>query len=329
MQLVHDEPSISRRVYTPAEHLNREHHVPEIAALDAKFFVPEPGARFARSAMDACGLPQRRCATADRSRWAGASQWDRKLKSAFGVLGCAALIAACDGKDTGSSSGRAQGVAGQSSVAGAAETRAGASGGALGAAGDAAADSGTAGAGIAVPPGGSGDSGMPEIAAGAIAVLLPLPGSTIDGMVNVGAGGAGGHADAAGSGGDLTAGGSAAPRLPVRGMIAFRKISGGVNMTISLLGCADGKSYPIHIHEGASCDPMSQGAHWDPPRGEGIPDLECQGFRASASYTRASSDAKPWTIGDPAASNVVGHVMVLHDADDPTKRIECGQIVAQ
>ena len=99
---------------------------------------------------------------------------------------------------------------------------------------------------------------------------------------------------------------------------------------ISLSGCVDGKSYPIHIHQGDSCDSVSaQGGHWDPPRGEGVANLDCEGGMASLTYTRASSDPKPWTIGDPAESNVVGHVVVVHDPDQSATRIACGKITAE
>jgi Cu/Zn superoxide dismutase len=114
------------------------------------------------------------------------------------------------------------------------------------------------------------------------------------------------------------------------GSVTFTATSGGVSVAITINGCVNGKSYPIHIHEGSSCaDTAMQGPHWDIPRGEGIPNVVCMGTTGMVSYTRLSSDAKPWTIGDPAASNVVGHVMVLHDPDDTTKRIACGKIAAQ
>jgi hypothetical protein len=115
----------------------------------------------------------------------------------------------------------------------------------------------------------------------------------------------------------------------VTGTVNFTKTASGVDAAISISGCVAGKSYPIHIHMGTSCaDVAMQQAHWDPPRGEGIPNVPCTGTTGSETYSRASSDAKPWTIGDPAESNIVGHVVVVHDADDPTTRIACGKITA-
>jgi hypothetical protein len=111
------------------------------------------------------------------------------------------------------------------------------------------------------------------------------------------------------------------------GSVTFTTIPTGVSAAITINGCVDGKSYPIHIHDGSSCvDVASQMGHWDIPRGEGIPNVMCVGTTGTVSYTRLSNDPKPWTIGDPAASNVVGHVVVLHDATDTTQRIACGKI---
>jgi hypothetical protein len=101
-------------------------------------------------------------------------------------------------------------------------------------------------------------------------------------------------------------------------------------MSGALTGCVSGKNYPIHIHSGMSCtDAMSQGGHWDPPRGEQIPDVACMNAIGTILYQREITDAKPWSVGEAAESNVIGHVVVLHDPDDPMKRIACGQIKAQ
>ncbi|HKP59356.1 MAG TPA: superoxide dismutase family protein [Polyangiales bacterium] len=158
-------------------------------------------------------------------------------------------------------------------------------------------------------------------------------------MSGSGAGGAGaGGSAAAGSGatpcvirvGSSAGAAAPAPISGVTGMATFTNLGPSVELSIALTGCTSGKNYPFHIHEGTSCtDAMSQGAHWDPPRGEGIPDIPCSGGVAATVYMRETSDAKPWTVGDPAASNVIGHVVVVHDPDDPMKRISCGQIKAQ
>ena len=42
---------------------------------------------------------------------------------------------------------------------------------------------------------------------------------------------------------------------------------------------------------------------------------------------REATDPKlTWTVGGDATSNVVGHVIVVHDATTPSKRIACGKI---
>jgi Cu/Zn superoxide dismutase len=116
----------------------------------------------------------------------------------------------------------------------------------------------------------------------------------------------------------------------VTGSAVFTQTSTGVTLGIALNNCVDGKSYPIHIHMGTSCmDPAAPAGHWDPPRGEGIPDVKCMGSTASENYSRLNSDTKPWSIGDMKDSDMVGHAMVLHDPDDNTKRVACGKIIAQ
>jgi Cu/Zn superoxide dismutase len=114
------------------------------------------------------------------------------------------------------------------------------------------------------------------------------------------------------------------------GTVTFTNLGPSVEISIAITSCQHGKSYPIHIHTGTSCaDEMSQGGHWDPPRGEGIPAIDCVNAIGMVLTQRDATDAKPWTVGPPAESNVIGHVMVLHDPDDPTKRIACGELKAQ
>ena len=144
-----------------------------------------------------------------------------------------------------------------------------------------------------------------------------------------GMGGAAGEATAA-MGGAGGAGGSGPKAPPVTGSVVFSRTTNGVTVGIALAMCADGKTYPIHIHAGTTCESMeSTMGHWDPPRGENIPDITCMGSTANVSYTRTSDDAKPWTIGPPMESNIVGHVVVLHDPDDPSQKIACGPILMQ
>jgi len=103
--------------------------------------------------------------------------------------------------------------------------------------------------------------------------------------------------------------------------------SGNIRMLVSITGCTTGKQYPIHIHEGGSCEnAMTQGGHWDIPRGEAIPNVSCVNGVGTLTYTRTNADAKTaWSIHNPA-NNLVGHTVVLHDPDDGTVRVACGVI---
>jgi len=112
------------------------------------------------------------------------------------------------------------------------------------------------------------------------------------------------------------------------GTATFVQSGTDVTLELTLNGCASGKSYPVHIHQGASCaDATAQGGHWDTARGEGIPNIACTAGTGSAEHTRAATPPEiAWSIGGDAATDVVGHVIVVHDADTPTTRIACGVI---
>jgi hypothetical protein len=196
--------------------------------------------------------------------------------------------------------------------------------------------------------------------------------------------GSAGSSSTAGSGGKAGAGGTGtgAGIAAVSGKATFTKVgTTEVDVTIDVMGCEDGKSYPVHIHEGTSCDSvMSQGGHWGAPammaatsaagaggsaagaagaagsaghdashaagsggsaagaagmmaagpvtsfkyRGEGINDIKCTGGMGTTTAKRNSFDKTVlWTIGTMAESDVVGHVIVVHDG---AARIACGKI---
>jgi hypothetical protein len=172
----------------------------------------------------------------------------------------------------------------------------------------------------------------------------------------------------------------------VSGTAEFSKVgTSEVDVTIEVTGCEDGKSYPVHIHEGTSCDSVAtQGGHWGAPaammgaagaggsaagaagstagaggsaghdashaggagsagsagsaagaggagatsflyRGEGITDIKCTGTTGKTSAKRNSFDKRVlWTLGTMSDTDVVGHVVVVHDG---AARIACGKIV--
>lgn len=222
-----------------------------------------------------------------------------------------------------------------------------------------------AGAGASAGAAGSGD-GAPVRAA---ALLEPF---MARGM-STGAAGSGETAGTSGGGAGAAGDGTGAGIAALSGTATFTKAAGTqVDLSIELSGCEDGKAYPVHIHEGTSCDSVeSQGGHWGVPqsltgeptgaagsgasaaggaghdashagaggsagapsarlfdrRGEGIPDIQCSGSTGMTLHKRNTFDKRViWTIGTGEESDVVGHVVVVHDGD---ARIACGKIELQ
>jgi hypothetical protein len=62
-------------------------------------------------------------------------------------------------------------------------------------------------------------------------------------------------------------------------------------------------------------------------RGEGIPEIVCKGTTGTSMLSRANTDPKlAWSVGGDMTTNVVGHVVVVHDPVAKTPRIACGKI---
>ena len=241
----------------------------------------------------------------------------------------------------------------------------------------------------------AGAGGGEAVQVQAIAIINALPGASApaagSGAAGSGAAGAAAGTSAAGSSaagssaaGSGAAGSSAAGGL--HGMATFSKTRSGVDLSIMVTGCTDGKSYPVHIHEGTSCDnAMTQGGHWGAAsmsgsagaggaaagssaaagsggaaghagsggsaagssgsagsapaagsggaagaaptlvlRGEDIPDIKCSAGVGSTVTSRSTPDVRLiWTIGGETLTNVVGHVIVVHEG---SARIACGKI---
>jgi len=231
---------------------------------------------------------------------------------------CALTSAGCtdEGTDGNAGAGAPGGLGGVGGTGGA--------GGVGGVAGTA----GSGGVGGVAGVGGTGGTGGVGGAAGA---------SGAGGAGGVGgAGGAGGAGGMAGGGG---AGGMAGGKSTaiahvmafgtgtVTGTVLFGKQGADVTATFALATCPDGM-HGVHIHQGTSCaDEMSQGAHWDMTRGEGMPDLLCVAGTASGLYTRSSADPTlAWSIGGDPMTDIVGHVLVVHDNVDPMVRVGCAVI---
>lgn len=110
---------------------------------------------------------------------------------------------------------------------------------------------------------------------------------------------------------------------PVTGGALLTEVPTGTQLDMQLSNCVVGKSYPVSILDGASCT----GPHWGMARGEGIPDVVCNDMGLKSSYLRAHNDVSTrWTIGDDSASDVLGHALVVYDADNRTKVVACGVI---
>lgn len=147
-----------------------------------------------------------------------------------------------------------------------------------------------------------------------------------------GAAGNAGGAGVAGSVGATSAGSGAAP-MPtpvVGGTAVFTHSAAGVNLGVVLDACTPQKFYPVRLQEGTDCKgSISAGSRWDPPRGDGIPDVMCAADgTARASYLRSGADPKPWALGSLPEADIIGKAVVLYDPDDPLQAIACGVISA-
>lgn len=124
------------------------------------------------------------------------------------------------------------------------------------------------------------------------------------------------------------AGAPATAVRPVMGTATFVQRDASVNLTLSFVGCGGGH-YTAFILEGRDCEQATlQGPHWDPPRGEGIAEFGCiaSGDKGLLQYARAANEAKPWTIGSSASSDIVGHAFALFASNMPEQPVACGTI---
>ena len=120
----------------------------------------------------------------------------------------------------------------------------------------------------------------------------------------------------------------------ITGTVTFEQIGQDVKMTYALENCPAGV-HPTHIHQNGTCgaDGQAAGAHWDPPRGEnigsGTGQITCDAqMKGTLVYTRTGDMAATrWTVGGAAATNVVGHTVVIHGVNDTNLRHGCGTIM--
>jgi Cu/Zn superoxide dismutase len=180
----------------------------------------------------------------------------------------------------------------------------------------------------------------PRIACGKI--MAGTGGGSGTGGTGSGSGGSGSGSGGTGSGsggssGNMDAGAGMKAEAMIKpfggltGTADFTQSGSNVTVMVSVMNCPDGM-HPIHIHQGTSCDDATmQGAHWDMTRGEGIPNIMCSGGMGTTMLTRMPTDpTTTWSVGGDMTTNVVGHVVVVHDpAPDggTAPRIACGKIM--
>jgi hypothetical protein len=113
---------------------------------------------------------------------------------------------------------------------------------------------------------------------------------------------------------------------PVTATATFRAISGGIDLSIWLQHCRVSYSYPVRIYDTAQCTAIDASSKtWEGDRGE-LPKIACVGTNgAHVYYSRSGTDSKPWTLGGPPTSDLVGRSIAVLDPDTLEPLI-CGTI---
>lgn len=118
----------------------------------------------------------------------------------------------------------------------------------------------------------------------------------------------------------------------VQGSARFVSTATTVDLRIESNGCDSSQAYPVRVLDGDACGAtrLSDPA-WDPPRGEGIPNLQCTGVasgigRVAHGRARAQPE-RSWSIGTGDDSDLLGRALALFD---PTTGVQlaCGVIEA-
>jgi Cu-Zn family superoxide dismutase len=110
----------------------------------------------------------------------------------------------------------------------------------------------------------------------------------------------------------------------VSGTALFTQTDDSVALKITLKDCRYG-AHAIHLHANAACadNANAAGGHWS-PEGEGLGEAMC-GADGVAQFT-FTAPVGSWSIGAPAASDVLSHAIILHSGPStaPADRIACG-----
>jgi Cu/Zn superoxide dismutase len=97
-----------------------------------------------------------------------------------------------------------------------------------------------------------------------------------------------------------------------------------VDMTLTLSACPAGP-HAVHLHANAACNDNGNaaGGHWS-PQGEVLADIVCGAD--GAAQLAYMSEPGSWSIGGPAASDLLRHAIIVHagSTQDPGARIACG-----
>jgi hypothetical protein len=109
----------------------------------------------------------------------------------------------------------------------------------------------------------------------------------------------------------------ASPEQSFEGHGTFAQTSAGVDLQLDVGSCVAGSDYQLAILAGSDCSADTlRGSVWQQGGGDQIPRVGCFIVNhARLSYTRESRHAKPWTIGTPTSSNLLGHALVLRGPD--------------
>ena len=116
---------------------------------------------------------------------------------------------------------------------------------------------------------------------------------------------------------------------PIAGQATLHVAPTSLDIRGTVQGCEPFlKGYPLRIHSGTSChDPKALGPEWGPADAGAEALVYCNGTSGTGStyYSRLDTDPRSWTLGGPPSTNVLGHVLVIHDpvSDAP---LACGEI---
>jgi Cu/Zn superoxide dismutase len=108
------------------------------------------------------------------------------------------------------------------------------------------------------------------------------------------------------------------------GAVHFSAQGERVDMTLTLSACPVGP-HAVHLHANAACNDNGNaaGGHWS-PQGEVLADIVCGAD--GAAQLAYMSEPGSWSIGGPAASDLLRHAIIVHagSTQDPGARIACG-----